>query len=93
MAAPIFTANLVFFHRFTEAFDTIDHTLLLQKLSCCSTKGHILSWFKSDLDNRTQHVLYNSVNSKHMTVRCGVSQDSILGSLLFILYISDLCNT
>ena len=64
--------NISAFVDLSNAFDTIDHTILLQKLSCCGIKGHILSWFKSHLNNRTQHVSYNSVDSKHKTVRCGV---------------------
>ena len=64
--------NISVFVDLSNAFDTIDHTILLQKHNCYDIKGHILSWFKSYLDNITQYISNKSVVSKLMTVKCGV---------------------
>ena len=49
--------NISVFVDLSKAFDTIDHNILLQKLTCYGIKGHILPWFKSYLDSRTQYVI------------------------------------
>ena len=72
---------------FSKAFDTVDHTILLQKLNFYGLKGTILSWY---LSNRKQYVTYNSIKSTTEKINCGVPQGSILSPLLFLIYINDL---
>ena len=75
-----------FFLDFSKDFDTVDHAILLQKLSAYGVRGNGLSWFESYLKDRRQFVTYNGVSSDI----CGVPQGSILGALLFLIHINDL---
>ena len=68
----------------SKAFDTIDHTILLDKLCRYGIRGVTLDWFKHYLNDRTQFVSYNDTTSVSMKVTCGVPEGSILGPLLFI---------
>ena len=72
-----------------KAFDTINHYIFLEKLSQCVVRGIVNKWFQSYLRNRKQAVFLNNKWSNFEPINCGVPQGSILGPLLFNIYISD----
>ena len=68
---------------FSKASDTIDHDILLQKLTLYDIQDIMLKWFKDYLSNRVQYITYNGMKSMREKIKCGVPQRSILGPLLF----------
>ena len=81
---------ICFFLDLSKAFDTLDHKILLHKLQYYGIQGISLAWFKSYLSNRVQFVEIDGIKSENKTIDTGVPQGSILGPLLFIIYMNDI---
>ena len=78
------------FHRPKKDFDTVDHSILSEKLSLFGIRGIELEWFRSYLNGRQQCCKVNGHKSKIESIRHRAPQESCLGPLLFLMYINDL---
>ena len=86
--SPEFT--LAIFCDLSKAFDVIDHRILLHKLSTYGIRGNVYTWFENYLSGRTQFVEMDGKRSSHQNIYCGVPQGSILGPLLYLIYVNDI---
>ena len=77
----------------SKAVDTFNHNILLEKLKTYGIQSENVKWFRSYLSNKKQFISYGDSKTEMKIVKCGVPQGSILGPLLFLIFVSDLDNS
>ena len=77
----------------SKAFDTVNHNIVLEKLKAYGIQSENLKWFRSNLSNRKQFILYDDLETEMKIVKCGVPQGSILEPLNFLTFVNDLSNS
>ena len=77
----------------SKAFDTVNHNILLEKLKAYGIQSENLKWCRSYLSNRKQFILYDDFKTEAKIVKCGAPQGSILGPLLFLIFVNSLSNS
>ena len=76
----------------SKAFDSVPHVRLITKIKAYGIQGPLLSWLNSFLINRNQRVIVRGTYSKWTKVTSGVPQDTVLGPIMFFIYINDISN-
>jgi len=80
----------VLYFDFQKAFDSVRHNRLISNLQGCGVSGHVLEWIRNFLVGRMQRVVLNSQKSEWSGIISGVPQGSVLGPILFNIYVSDM---
>ena len=85
--------NLGIFIDLSNAFDTVNHNILLKKLKASGIQSENPKWFRSYLSNRKQFISYDDSKTEMKIVKCVVLQGPILGPLFFLIFVNDLSNS
>ena len=75
-----------------KAFDTVNHIILIKKIEKLGLSASTVKWLTSYFTNRKKCTVANGTTSEKAVITCGVPQGSILGPLLFLIYVNDLCH-